>query len=113
MLTTSGEVILIMHQHACHGNKNTIQLSPQIEFYKNKVDDRSIKLGGGQHATTLDKHGILMHIRNTLPHMPLRPCTKNEWEKLPYFIITSDKDCDETSLYCEGQLDTLFRAAVF
>ena len=29
-LTTSGEIIVIMHQHACHGKNKTIHLSPQI-----------------------------------------------------------------------------------
>ena len=29
-LTTSGEVIVIMHQHACHGKNKTIHSSPQI-----------------------------------------------------------------------------------
>ena len=46
-LTTSGEVILIMHQHACHGRNKTINSSPQIEFYENKVDGRSMKACGG------------------------------------------------------------------
>ena len=76
-LNTSGEVILIMHQHACHGKNNTIHSSPQIEHYKNKVDDRSIKLGGGQHVDTLDKHKVTMSVRNTLNYMHMRQCTDN------------------------------------
>ena len=65
--TTSGEVIVIMHQHACHGKNKTIHSSPQIEHYENKVDDRSIKVGSGQHTTTLDNYKIPMSIRNALP----------------------------------------------
>ena len=45
-LTTLGEVIIIMHQCAFHGKNETIHSLPQIEVYKNKVDDRSIKVGG-------------------------------------------------------------------
>ena len=54
-LTTSGEVILIMYQHECHRKNKTIHSSPKIEVYKNKSDYRSMKVGSGQHATTLNK----------------------------------------------------------
>ena len=53
-LNTSGEVITIMHHHEYHWKNKIIYASPQIEHYKNKVDDRSIKVGGGKHVTTLD-----------------------------------------------------------
>ena len=46
-LTKSGEAILIMNQCRCHGKNKTIHSSPQIEFCKNKVDDRSMKVDGG------------------------------------------------------------------
>ena len=69
-LTTSGEVIIIMHQHGCHGNNKTIHSSPQIEHNKNKVDDRSIKVDRFQHTNTLDNCKLPMSIRNDLPYMP-------------------------------------------
>ena len=75
ILTTLDEVILIIHQHAHHGKNKTIQLLPQTEHCKNKVDDRSIKVCSSQHTTTLDKHKVHMPIRNGLPCMPLRPST--------------------------------------
>ena len=34
--TTSIEVSIIMHQHECHSKNNTIHLSAQIEFFKQK-----------------------------------------------------------------------------
>ena len=43
-LNTSGEVITIMRQHVFHGKNKTINPSPQIEHYKNKADNRSIKV---------------------------------------------------------------------
>ena len=43
VLTIPGEVIIIMHKHSCHGKNKTIHSSPEIEYYKNIVDDRSIK----------------------------------------------------------------------
>ena len=78
-LTTSGEVIIIMHQCVCHGKNKTIHSSPQIEHCKNEADDRSIEVGDGQHATTLDNDEVPMSIRKALPHMPLRTCTHREW----------------------------------
>ena len=53
-LTTSGEIILIIHQHVCHGKNKIIHSSHQIEHYDNKVNGRCIKVGGGQHTTTSD-----------------------------------------------------------
>ena len=102
--TISGEVALIMHQYAYHPKCATIHSSAQIEHYKNVVDDRSIKVGGGQHITTLDGYEIPMSIRSALPYAPLRPCTDAEWETLPHVILTSDADWDPASLDCEGEI---------
>ena len=77
MLITSSEVIIIMHQRARYGKNKTVHSSTQIEYYKNKVDNRSIKVCGGQCTTTLDNHKVPMSIRNALPYMTLRPYTEN------------------------------------
>ena len=70
--TTSGEVILIMHQCAYHPKTKTIHSSAQIEHFKNIVDDRAIKVGGTQQITTSDNHETQISIRSTLPCIPLR-----------------------------------------
>ena len=44
--TITGEVMLSMHQHVHYGKNKTAHSSPQIENYKNIVDDLSIKVGG-------------------------------------------------------------------
>ena len=90
--TITGEVILIRHQHADHGKNKNIHSSPQIEHCKSIVDDRSIKVGGGQCIATLDKYKIPISIQGALPCMPLRPCTDKEWETLPHVVLASDKD---------------------
>ena len=102
--TISGEVIIIMHQYAYHPKCPTIHSSAQIEHYKNVVDDRSIKVGGSQHITTLDNYKIPISIKSGLPYIPLRPYTDTEWETLPHVILTSDVDWDPTSLDCEGEI---------
>ena len=65
-----------------------------MEYCENKVDDRSISLGG-----------IHLSIRNSLPHMPLRINNDDEWEKILHFVLTSGKYWGPTSLDCEGNLE--------
>ena len=48
--------MLIMHQYAYHPKCAAIHSSAQIEHYKNVADDRTIKVGGGQHITALDNY---------------------------------------------------------
>ena len=83
----------------------TIYLSPQIEHFKNKVDDRSIKVGGGQHTNTLDDCKFHVSIRKVLTYAPLLPRTDSEWEKLNHMMLTSDEDWDQKVLDCEIQVD--------
>ena len=94
----TGEVIVIMHQHVHHSKNKTIYSSCQIKHYKNIVDDRPLKVGGGQHITTLDKYKIHMSIRGALPYMTLHPYTDKEWSNLPQVILTSDVDWDHACL---------------
>ena len=96
--TITGKVTVIMHQNAHHGKNKIICYSPQIEHYKNIVDDLSIKIGGGQFITTLDKHKTTMHIRGALYYMSLSPYTDKEWITLPHVILTSDACWDPTFL---------------
>ena len=94
-----------MHQHACHGKNKTIHSSPHVDHCKNILDDWSIKVGGGQHITTLDKHKTYVCIRRALPYILLYPNTDKEWITIPHIMVTSDIDWDPTCLDCEGQVD--------
>ena len=76
---TVGEVILTLHQCACHPKCPTIHSAGQLECFKNKVDDRSVKVGGSQHITTLEDYKIPISIRDGLPCMPLRTYADKEW----------------------------------
>ena len=91
-----------MHQHAHRGKNKTAHSSPQIEHYKKIVDYCSIKVGGGQQITTLDKYKIPVSIGGELPCMPLRPYTDKEWNALPHVILASDVDWETTFLDSEG-----------
>ena len=89
-ITITGEVTVIMYQHECHGKNKNIHYSPQIDHYKNIIDDRSIKVGDGKHIATLDKCKIHISIREAFLYMPLCPYTNKEWINLPQVILTSD-----------------------
>ena len=49
----TSEVIVIMNQYSYQGKNKTVHSSPQTKHCENKVDDRSIKVGSGQHVTSL------------------------------------------------------------
>ena len=46
--TNHGYVNLIMNEYAYYGKGHTIHSSGQIEWHKNTVDDKSVKVGGSQ-----------------------------------------------------------------
>ena len=86
--TQKGPAILIMNQYAYHGLGRTIHSSGQIEAYKNKVDDRSMKIGGNQCIRTLDGYLIPLDIINGLPYLKMVPPTDTEMKELPHIIFT-------------------------
>jgi hypothetical protein len=70
-----------------------------MEWYKNDVNDHSIKVPGGlQHIKTLDGYVHPNNIHHGLPYVKMRPCTDAEWDTLPHVICTSDTDWDPTIL---------------
>jgi len=94
-----GDVIAIMHQYAYTGLGTSIHSSAQLEWYKNDVNDCSIKVSGLQRITTLEGYVIPLNITQGLPRMTICPYTDKEWEDLPHVILTSELDWDP------GQLD--------
>jgi len=76
-----GEILVILDQYALDTNVKTIHSSLQLEAFKNKVIDRSIRAAGDlQCIHTVDGCAISLNIRNGLPYMQLRPYTETEWE---------------------------------
>jgi hypothetical protein len=69
--TQRGEVVIILHQYAYTGKGKTIHASGQLEWYKQQVDDRSIKVGGKQQIKTLDGYFILLDIKGFFSHARL------------------------------------------
>jgi hypothetical protein len=96
--TQRGEVVLILHQYAYTGKGKTIHSSGQLEWYKQQVDDRSIKVGGKQQIKTLDGYIIPLDIKSGLPYVKMRPYTDQEWEMLPHVVLTGDGDWNPSVL---------------
>ena len=99
--TQKGPVIAIMHQYAYTGKGKSINSCAQLEAHKQKVHDKSTKVGGKQRIETLDGYIIPLNIRSGLPYMSIRPFTSKEWDDLPHVILTADVDWDPTIIDCE------------
>jgi len=65
--TQCGEVIAILHQYAYTGVGISIHSPAQLDWYKNDVNDKSIKVGGLQCITTLEGYVIPLNIVQGLP----------------------------------------------
>ena len=89
-----GDVLVVLHQYAYHGQGRTIHSSPQMESFGIKVDDKSIKAGGTQTITAHHGFQFPLDIRDGLPYMPMRPPSAKERETLPQVVLTSDNDWD-------------------
>ena len=74
------------------GKGTSIHYSPQIEFYKNHVDDRAIKVGGRKLIQTNNGYVIPLNMKIALPRMSLRPYSDKEQDNLPHVILTSEAE---------------------
>ena len=66
-MSNCGSVIILMMQYAYYGKDRTIHSAGQIEHYGNKVDDKSMKVGGQQCIQTNDGYIFPLDIINGLP----------------------------------------------
>ena len=93
--TQRGQAIMLCPQMAHMPDAKTILSSPQIEHFKNVVNEKSPHVTGKiPSITTLDGYVIPMEIRNGLPCVRVRPYTDSEWHKLPKFYMNADKEWD-------------------
>ncbi len=97
-VTQKGPVVIIMKQYAYHGRNRSIHSSGQIEWFKNRVDDRSLNIGGKQCIKTNDGYVFPLDIINGLPYLKMRPNTQEEWDTLPHVILTSGEEWEPVVL---------------
>jgi hypothetical protein len=90
--TQRGPVIVIMNQYAGTLKGKTIHSSGQLEWFKQLVDDKSIKVGGLQRITTPEGYVIPINIRSGLPYVTMRPYTDDKWENFPHVMLTLQAD---------------------
>ena len=93
-ISNKGPVTIILRQYAYHGLHRTIISCPQVEAYKNRVDDVSMKVGGRQVIRCLDGFNIPINIINGLPYIEMVPHTDAEFRELPHVILTSGDPWD-------------------
>ena len=101
-----GYVNLIMNEYAYYGNGHIIHSSGQIEWHKNTVDDKSVKVGGSQCITTLDGYSFPLKCAGGLMYLSiLAKPTDEELVKYPSVHLTSIHEWDPSVLdlsYPEG-----------
>ena len=97
--TNHGYVNLIMNEYAYYGKGHTIHSSGQIEWNKNQVDDRSVKLGGSQCVTTPDGYSFPWKCTGGLMYLSImgKP-TDEELLKYPSVHLTSIHEWDPSVL---------------
>ena len=97
--TNHGYVNLIMNEYAYYGKGHTIHSSGQIEWNKNQVDDRSVKVGGSQCITTLDGYSFPLKCTGGLMYLSImgNP-TEEELLKYPSVHLTSIHEWDPSVL---------------
>ncbi|GAX18752.1 hypothetical protein FisN_26Hu045 [Fistulifera solaris] len=92
------ERIAVFHKYAYTGRGVTIHSSGQLEKYGQKVDDRSVKVGGTQRILTKDGYVLPLIVTRGLCRLDIRPYTDEEWDELPHIFLTDDKEWDPTVL---------------
>ena len=88
-----------MHQYAYTGRGKSIHSCVQLEHFQNEVNDKSVKVPSGlQLIATPSGYVVPLDIKDGLPHVKMRPYTDEEWDTLPHFLLTEDKDWDPSVL---------------
>ena len=88
VLSHRGPIIVILHHYAFRGTGRTIHSVGQIEYYKNKVYDSSMHVGGYQCIVTHDGYTLPLDFVNGLPYLRMSKFTEEDWNSLPHIPLT-------------------------
>jgi len=97
-ITDKGPVILILRNYVYHGLNRTLHSAGQIEWFRNKVYNTSMKVGGRQVIKTVDGYYLPINIIQGLPYIHMEPNTVKEFDTLPHVILTQGGEWDPTVL---------------
>ncbi len=94
-----GLVNVILNEYAYYGKGHTIHSPGQIEWHKNMVNDKSVKVGGAQRICTLDGYSFPLICRGGLMYLNLigKP-TDDDLKTYPSVHLTSIHEWDPTVL---------------
>ena len=97
--TNHGYVNLIMNEYVYYGKVHTIHSSGQIEWHKNTVDDKSVKVGGSQCIATLYGYSFPLKCTGGLMYLSIlgKP-TDEELVKYASVHLTSIHEWDPSVL---------------
>jgi len=97
-IADKGPVILVLWNYAHHGLNQTSHSAGQIEWFRNKACDTSMKVGGRQVIKTIDGCCLPINIIRGLPCIPMEPNTAEEFDTLPHVILTQGGEWDPAAL---------------
>ena len=100
IITQRGPAIAILRQYAYYGKGRTIHSVVQMEYFGNKVDDRSKHAGGRQCIELVEGYVAPIDIINGLPYLKMVVPTKQEIEDLPHVALTSGEEWNPKVLDC-------------
>ena len=97
--TSLGKVIGIFNEYAHLGKGSSIHSSGQLEWIKTHVDEKSIKVGGTQLITTLERYSVPLLIKDGLAYATSlgRP-TDQDMDTYPHVFFTSPDEWDPSVL---------------
>ena len=94
-----GDILVLMHQYAHMADGKTIHSCGQMEWYKLKVQDKTMRATGEiPHIVSLEGYEIPLIIKGGLPYMNMRPPTDEEVKNLTRVAVTQDMDWDPSLL---------------
>ena len=96
--STTGPIVVIMHQYAHYGKGKTIHSVNQLLHFGVQVDATPRLFGGKQRIRTSSGHVIPLHIRNGLAYMDMSPPTDHDMDIYPSVFLTSDVPWDPNSI---------------
>ena len=97
--TSQGKVIGIFNEYAYLWKGSSIHSSGQLEWFKTKVDEKSVKVGGTQLITTLDGYSVPLLIKDGLAYATsLGRRTDQDMDTYPHVYFTSPDEWDPSVL---------------
>ena len=97
--TNHGIVKFIMNEYTCYGKGHSIYSSGQIEWSKNSVDDRSVKVGGKQRLCAIDGYPMPLLCRGGLMYISLLgKSSYQDLERYPAVYLPGPHEWDPSVL---------------